>query len=47
LRRLPPGTLDARYRAAGAFATMYWTPEVHAAAFALPRFIAAAVEAAR
>jgi spermidine synthase len=43
LRRLPPDTLAAHYRAAGAFATKYWTPEVHAASFALPRFIAEAV----
>ena len=26
------------------FTTQYWTPEVHAAAFALPRFIADLVE---
>jgi spermidine synthase len=32
--------IAARYRRAGSFATKYWTPEVHAAAFALPRFIA-------
>jgi spermidine synthase len=47
LRGVPAGTLDARYRAAGTFATTYWTPEVHGAAFALPRFIAEAVKAAR
>jgi len=29
-----------RYAKAGRFATRYWTPEVHVAAFALPRFIA-------
>jgi spermidine synthase len=29
-----------RYAAAGKFSTRYWTPEVHRAAFALPRFIA-------
>lgn len=29
-----------RYAAAGRFATRYWTPEVHVAAFALPRYIA-------
>jgi spermidine synthase len=40
LRRLPVRTIAARYRKAGGFATKYWTPEVHAAAFALPRFIA-------
>jgi spermidine synthase len=40
-------TLAARYRKAGAFSTRYWTPEVHAAAFALPRFIADVVAEAR
>ena len=40
LRRVPVATIAARYRKAGAFKTGYWTPEVHAAAFALPRFIA-------
>lgn len=47
LRGTPVETIAARYRAAGAFATKYWTPEVHKAAFALPRFIAEAVEKAR
>ena len=32
--------LAGRHRQAGSFATRYWTPEVHVAAFALPRFIA-------
>jgi spermidine synthase len=40
LRQAPVKTLAERYRKAGRFATKYWTPEVHAAAFALPRFIA-------
>ncbi len=40
LRQTPVRTLAARYRKAGSFSTKYWTPEVHAAAFALPRFIA-------
>jgi spermidine synthase len=40
LRDVPLKTLAARYRGAGAFSTRYWTPEVHKAAFALPRFIA-------
>jgi spermidine synthase len=40
LRKVPLKTLMARYRKAGAFPTRYWTPEVHQAAFALPRFIA-------
>jgi len=43
LRHTPVGTIAARYRKAGSFSTKYWTPEVHAAAFALPRFIAEAV----
>jgi spermidine synthase len=43
LRQLPAKTIAARYRKAGSFSTKYWTPEVHAAAFALPRFIAEAV----
>jgi spermidine synthase len=40
LRSVSAKTLAARYRRAGSFATKYWTPDVHAAAFALPRFIA-------
>jgi len=40
LRRVPVKTIAARYRKAGSFKTRYWTPEVHAAAFALPRFMA-------
>jgi len=40
LRRMPVATIAARYRKAGRFPTKYWTPEVHVAAFALPRFIA-------
>jgi spermidine synthase len=43
LRQITVKTLAARYRSAGSFPTGYWTPEVHAAAFALPRFIADAV----
>jgi spermidine synthase len=40
LRALPAKTIADRYRKAGRFPTQYWTPEVHTAAFALPRFIA-------
>ena len=36
-----------RYARAGRFATRYWTPEAHVAAFALPRFIAELVTRAR
>jgi len=47
LRQTPVKTLAARYRKAGRFPTKYWTPEVHAAAFALPRFIADAAAGAK
>ncbi len=46
LRGTSVKTLAARYRKAGSFSTQYWTPEVHAAAFALPRFIADVVAGA-
>ena len=46
MRQTPVHTIAARYRRAGRFATRYWTPEVHTAAFALPRYIAALVEQA-
>ena len=39
LRRTPEKTIAVRYRKAGRFPTRYWTPAVHQAAFALPRFI--------
>lgn len=32
------------YEEAGAFATKYWTPDIHLAAFALPRFISEAIK---
>lgn len=44
LRRVTQRTLAARHRRAGGFPTRYWTPEVHRAAFALPRFIADRLE---
>jgi spermidine synthase len=47
LRQIPVKTLVARYRKSGSFSTKYWTPEVHAAAFALPRFIADTVAKAK
>jgi len=40
LRQISVATIGARYKKAGRFPTKYWTPEVHVAAFALPRFIA-------
>jgi spermidine synthase len=39
LRAVPLATIAERYRRAGRLPTRYWTPEVHKAAFALPRFI--------
>jgi spermidine synthase len=47
LRQTPIQTLAARYQKAGSFKTKYWTPEVHVAAFALPRFIAEHVRGAK
>jgi spermidine synthase len=47
LRQTSAKTIAARYRKAGSFSTKYWTPEVHVAAFALPRFIAATIAKAR
>lgn len=46
LRRWPVETIEQRYQLAGNFATEYWTPEVHVASFALPRFIAEMVKGA-
>ena len=42
-RAVPVKTIAERYKRAGRFPTKYWTPEVHCAAFALPRFIAEAI----
>jgi spermidine synthase len=39
LREVPLKMLAERYRRAAPLATKYWTPEVHKAAFALPRFV--------
>jgi spermidine synthase len=47
LRQHSARTIAARYRRAGAFNSKYWTPEVHVAAFALPRFIAEHVKGAK
>jgi spermidine synthase len=47
LRRTSVKTIAERYENAGSFATRYWTPQVHVAAFALPRFIAEKVVDAR
>lgn len=46
LRRTPVAVLEERFAAAD-ITTRYYTPEVHAAAFALPRFILDAVEEGR
>ena len=40
-------TIARRYRKAGSFSTKYWTPDVHKAAFALPRFIADTIAKAK
>lgn len=45
LRRVPLATLEARFASAG-LTTRYYTPDVHLASFALPRFIRDVVEAA-
>ncbi|HEY6256600.1 MAG TPA: polyamine aminopropyltransferase [Xanthobacteraceae bacterium] len=39
LREVPLKALAQRYQRAAPLATKYWTPEVHKAAFALPRFV--------
>ena len=46
VRRHSVATIARRYRKAGSFKTKYWTPEVHVAAFAQPRFIAELVDRA-
>jgi spermidine synthase len=46
VRRHSVETIAQRYRKAGAFKTRYWTPEIHVAAFAQPRFIADLVDRA-
>ena len=47
LRQTPLKTIADRYKKAGSFKTKYWTPEVHKAAFALPRFIRELVDRAK
>jgi spermidine synthase len=47
LRQQPVRVIEGRHKKAGSFKTRYWTPEVHVAAFALPRFIAEHVRAAK
>jgi len=46
LRQTSEKTIAARYKKAGRFSTKYWTPAVHRAAFALPRFIQELVDKA-
>ena len=46
-RAVPRETLEARYRAVQGLRTRYYTPEVHRASFALPRFIEEIVERAK
>ncbi len=47
LRQRPVKTVAQRFQKAGSFKTKYWTPEVHVAAFAQPRFIADIVAKAK
>lgn len=47
LRKTSAAVLAARCKKAGGVATKYWTPEVQAASFALPRYIDDIVVAAR
>jgi spermidine synthase len=46
-RQTSEKVIAARYRKAGRFPIKYWTPAVHGAAFALPRFIQDLVDDAR
>jgi spermidine synthase len=46
IRRHSVEIIAQRYRRAGAFKTKYWTPEMHVAAFAQPRFIADLIDRA-
>ncbi|EEE43661.1 polyamine aminopropyltransferase [Roseibium alexandrii] len=46
LRKQAVSVLEERFKAAG-FGTRYYTPDVHAASFALPKFILDAVEEGR
>lgn len=47
LRKSPIRMIAARYEKASKFRTSYWTPEIHVASFALPKFIADVVAAAK
>jgi spermidine synthase len=47
LRKTSAKTIAARHRRVGGFATRYWSPDIHRAAFALPRFIENIVANAR
>jgi spermidine synthase len=47
LREVPLKTIAERYARAGRLKTKYWTPEVHKAAFALPRFIVEQLQRAK
>ncbi len=46
-RQASAKVIAARYKKAGSFKTKYWTPELHVGAFAVPRFIADIVAAAK
>src|SRR5262249_43158540 len=47
LRQVPETTIAERYAKAGSFSTKYWSPAMHKAAFAQPRFIQELVDKAR
>jgi spermidine synthase len=47
LRQTPEKVIAARYKKAGRFKTKYWTPAMHKAAFAVPRFIEELLEKAK
>jgi spermidine synthase len=44
LRHVKQKKIERRYAKVGAFATRYWRPDVHVAAFALPNYVRALVE---
>ena len=47
LRQVSEQTIATRYAKAGSFPTKYWSPEMHKAAFAKPRFIQELVDKAK
>lgn len=45
LRHRKQRKIERRYKKAGSFATRYWRPDVHVAAFALPNYVRELIEA--